>query len=596
MGTVLKSRLFLVELLIALAVLTAVGMYLTRPSDTPRKSKKDVPASASGLAVDESPLLTARELRNIARTQEEDQLALEAIHQGDHEVDMAYTAALRRAHLQPPPQTPVIKATNEKITSLESQLKSADAQIDELKKKIAAGARNADDLSDQLELAQAQRGLQDEELQDARQELIDEGGDNESIVQKKFKDHETLQHTAENAGARSLPASFDPPTSLAGQARAWFDLWSGQRRLYRAQMDAERMAGELVTRSQELSQRLKSERQTMAPANGSSQSLDKSALAAVRTHVNWGKVLADISKRISDEEQLSKIYGDWADILSREISATVHLLLRSLLLILVILAAAFGVEVGLERYLHRSNLDRRQVTTLRMVVRLSVRAIAALFVLVVVFGPPTQLSTIIAFGGAGLTVALKDFIVAFFGWFVLMGKNGIHIGDWVEIDGIGGEVVEIGLLKTVLMETGNWNDSGHPTGRQVAFVNSFAMEKHYFNFTTKGQWLWDELSVLVPPNRDPNTLVVEIQELITAETRESIEMAEQEWQRATHSHGVQSFSAAPAINIRPSGSGITILVRYIAQANDRHALRSRLYKRIVELVRKDELHGSSAKA
>jgi small-conductance mechanosensitive channel len=96
---------------------------------------------------------------------------------------------------------------------------------------------------------------------------------------------------------------------------------------------------------------------------------------------------------------------------------------------------------------------------------------------------------------AGLTVGLKDFIVGFIGWFVLMGKNGIRLGDWVEINGVTGEVVEIGPFHTVLLETGNWTDSGHPTGRRVTFTNSFAIEGHYFNFSTTGQWLWDELTV-----------------------------------------------------------------------------------------------------
>ena len=119
------------------------------------------------------------------------------------------------------------------------------------------------------------------------------------------------------------------------------------------------------------------------------------------------------------------------------------------------------------------------------------------------FGTPNQLSTIIGLATAGLTVVLKDFIVAFFGWFTLMGKNGIRVGDWVEINGVSGEVIEIGVLKTVLLELGNWTDTGHPTGRQVAFSNSFAMEGHYFNFSTAGQWLWDELEVTLPAGGDP---------------------------------------------------------------------------------------------
>src|SRR3954464_13845885 len=122
---------------------------------------------------------------------------------------------------------------------------------------------------------------------------------------------------------------------------------------------------------------------------------------------------------------------------------------------------------------------------------LAVQLAAAGLILLLIFGPPTQLSTIIGLATAGLTVVLKDFIVAFFGWFTLMGKNGIRVGDWVEINGVSGEVIEIGLLKTVLLELGNWTESGHPTGRKVAFSNSFAMDRHYFNFSTSGQWLWD---------------------------------------------------------------------------------------------------------
>ena len=109
--------------------------------------------------------------------------------------------------------------------------------------------------------------------------------------------------------------------------------------------------------------------------------------------------------------------------------------------------------------------------------------------------------------GAGLTVALKDFIVGFIGWFVLMGKNGIRLGDWVEINGVTGEVVELGMFHTVLLETGNWTDSGHPTGRRVTFTNSYAIEGHYFNFSTSGQWLWDELTVVLPAGHDPYPIV-----------------------------------------------------------------------------------------
>ena len=79
---------------------------------------------------------------------------------------------------------------------------------------------------------------------------------------------------------------------------------------------------------------------------------------------------------------------------------------------------------------------------------------------------PSQMPTILGLAAAGLTVVFQDFILAFFGWFVLMGKNGIRVGDWVEINGVGGEVVEMGLaFRTSLLETGKLDEAmGIPQG------------------------------------------------------------------------------------------------------------------------------------
>ena len=83
----------------------------------------------------------------------------------------------------------------------------------------------------------------------------------------------------------------------------------------------------------------------------------------------------------------------------------------------------------LKRLLKRVRLDQRQADTLHAVISTGLQIIALGLILLVIFGPPTQLGTFLGLAGAGLTVALKDFIVSFFGWFVLMGKNGIRLGD-----------------------------------------------------------------------------------------------------------------------------------------------------------------------
>jgi small-conductance mechanosensitive channel len=186
--------------------------------------------------------------------------------------------------------------------------------------------------------------------------------------------------------------------------------------------------------------------------------------------------------------------------------------------------------------------------------------------------------------GAGLTVAMKDFIVAFFGWFVLIGRNGIRVGDWVEIKGVSGEVVDIGLLRTVLMETSSASDTGHPTGRRVVFANSFAIEGHFFNFSTSGQWMWDELQVLVPPGEDLTPLIDGIRKLVDDKTAANGQLAEGEWQNTTTRYRVKTFSTGPGINVVPTGQGVRIHVRYVTRAHESNELRRELNNAVVELL------------
>jgi small-conductance mechanosensitive channel len=158
------------------------------------------------------------------------------------------------------------------------------------------------------------------------------------------------------------------------------------------------------------------------------------------------------------------------------------------------------------------------------------------------------------------------------------------LGDWVEINGVTGEVVELGMFHTVLLETGNWTDSGHPTGRRVTFTNSFAIEGHYFNFSTSGQWLWDELQVVLPAGQDPYPLVDAIQKKVIEATAESGKKAEQEWRGSARAGDLSSLSAAPAINVKPAIGGVEIAVRYITNAHDRYEIRAKLNHILVDLL------------
>jgi small-conductance mechanosensitive channel len=291
-----------------------------------------------------------------------------------------------------------------------------------------------------------------------------------------------------------------------------------------------------------------------------------------------------LNDRLDAHKQLVALYGRWGEQVEIQRKIVVHLILRSLALIaaicVLVLLAGWALQLALEKMIR----DPRHKQTLKTVLNLGTQVVGLLLILLTIFGVPQQMPTILGLATAGLTVVFQDFILAFCGWFVLMGPNGVRVRDWVEIDGVGGEVVQVGLFRTWLLETGNWTANGHPTGRKVSFLNGYAIRGKYFNFSTVGQWMWDEIKVTVPPETDTHLLLKEIYEATVKTTEADAKMAEAEWKGVTHEDGVPQFSPRPSVNLRPAGSGVDIVIRYITRAGVRVESRNHLFAMIVELM------------
>jgi small-conductance mechanosensitive channel len=387
--------------------------------------------------------------------------------------------------------------------------------------------------------------------------------------------------------------------TLLNVVRAWQALREKKAQLEQAREEATSKQQRLAVRHATLSAQVGKDKESReaakqqakgfskdskAASREESKASAKSALDSLKQYTHDQKNLADLGRRIQDQQELSDVYGRWIGVVETRERAALHNIIESTLWILLVLVAVYLASRLIERLFTGVAAENKRIDTLRAVVTFGAQVVGAVAILFIVFGMPTQTTTVLGLAGAGLTVAMKDFIVAFFGWFVLMGSNGIRVGDWVEINGVGGEVVEVGLLKTVLLETGSWTDAGHPTGRRVSFVNSFAIEGHFFNFTTSGQWMWDEIQVLIPPTQDPYPIIDQIQKLVEKETQANAGKAEEEWRAATSKYRVQALSAVPGINVVPTGAGIEVHVRYITRANERHEARKRMYEAVVEMM------------
>jgi small-conductance mechanosensitive channel len=609
----MKIRHWITALVLLVLMAAAIGGILwTRPLPAPTE-ESSIPASGKKLLgrrtapppqhglVDQRPLLTARRMAAMAATPDEQALAHEAEKVGDHEVDLTFLDALRTAEQNPPPLSAEAKQIAARKAKDEQTLQNDQENVAQLTRKLAAAPESQkENLQDQLDVATAQADLDQDELDDAAEDLERAGGDPQSKIKRLQAEHEAGDHNAAPVGSAVNPHEQDyQKHTVLSVVQAWQALRqkkaaltdalqeTSEKQVYLAKRHADLAAQ--VERDKENRQAVQQQARGFATSSESasreeSKSAAKGALDALKQYTLDQKNLADRGRRIQDEQDLYDIYSSWIALVEAREREALHNIIECLLWILLVVFVVYLANRLIEHLFTGISAENKRVDTLRALVKFVAEAIGALVIVFIIFGMPTQATTVLGLAGAGLTVAMKDFIVAFFGWFILMGRNGIRVGDWVEINGVGGEVVEVGLLKTVLLETGNWTDSSHPTGRRVSFVNSFAIEGHFFNFTTSGQWMWDELEVMIPANQDPYAVVDGIQKLVEHETQVNASKAETEWQQATARYRAKALSAAPGINVVPTASGIELRVRYITRAYERHETRKRLNEAIVQLM------------
>ena len=599
--------------LLVLLALALVAVIFTRDWANDRERLRAARSASRHTAnpVDMRPLDTAQQLAQLAVTHAEQDYAQQALRLADHSVDLAFAAAIQDAVENPAPLTPETRELLARIKEGEAAIAADQSRITQFTQVLAQAEGSArEDLQQLIAIAQGQLALDQDDLEDAHQDLIRAGGDRQATIQ-----HLLDQHKASSAQSASalVGASAGAPSSveltqsrnISDEVRAWTSLRSKQSLLMQAQQEALARAAKLSEEHGALEKQLEEGIPTgqnapgpasnTPPAAGSpnaeAEPGGNPALARLHHLTEEKKKLSDFDKRIETEQQLAGVHANWITLVNVREKAFLQRISVSVFSILLIALVALLANSWIQRVFAALALDQRPMHTLRALILFGVQALGLVLILLVIFGMPGNFATVLALAGAGLTVAMKDFIVGFFGWFVLLGKDGIRAGDWVEINGVSGEVLRVGPLHTVILETGNWTDAGHPTGRKVSFVNSFAIEGHYFNFSTKGQWLWDEIQVLIPDTAEPYAAAEAMQKIAADETAANAQLAEEEWNRATPSDVRRSFSAAPSLSIRPTGSGINVVLRYITRASERYAVRTRLYRAVVEL-----LHGKKGRA
>jgi small-conductance mechanosensitive channel len=264
--------------------------------------------------------------------------------------------------------------------------------------------------------------------------------------------------------------------------------------------------------------------------------------------------------------------------------------LKGLLLRLAGLAVILGVVLGISELWRRATF--RYVTDARRRYQfLLLRRIVlwCLMAIIIAIAFASELGAITTFAGlltAGIAVALQNVILSVAGYFFLIGKYGVRVGDRVQVAGITGDVVDIGLVRLHLMEV-TGGTGPRPTGRVVAFSNSVVFQANagMFKQIPGTNFLWHEVTLTIGPEsnyRQVEQRMLDAVNKVLSEYHEKMETQRRNMERALYS--VRSSSFDPESRLRLTQSGLEVVIRYPVELGNAAEIDDRITRELLETI------------
>lgn len=304
----------------------------------------------------------------------------------------------------------------------------------------------------------------------------------------------------------------------------------------------------------------------------SADSASGAALKSMRDQLDtlaWlFKQTSDILIPLSKEGVLLQQYrhnlSNWHDAIKREYAEALMVLGIRLGFLAGLLVIVFAAAELWRRLVLRYARDPHRRYQLLLLQRLT---LWTLVIAIIGLSVISQWSSFATFAGlltAGAAVAMQSVLVSIVGYFFLIGKYGIRVGDRVQIGTVTGEVIDLGLVRMHLMELTSQGPLG-PTGRVVDFANSIVFQASggLFKQIPGVNFTWHEMTLSLPANSDYGALQEELLAAVTGvvhEYQDDIVRQTKTIEQSTSSNSVGT--SLPRVQLHLLAGGVEAVVRY----------------------------------
>jgi len=194
----------------------------------------------------------------------------------------------------------------------------------------------------------------------------------------------------------------------------------------------------------------------------------------------------------------------------------------------------------------------------------------------------------VAFGvaGAGIAFALQEVIASIAGWVAISFGGFYRPGDRVQLGGIRGDVIDVGVLRTTLMECGQWVNGDLYNGRIVRVANSFVFKEPVFNYSADFPFLWDEITLPVRYGSDWEYARETLGRVVDEICREYALGSREAWKEAVRKYQLEEARIEPMITLAVNDNWTEFTARYIVDYRKRRFVKDRPFSRMLEEVDK----------
>jgi small-conductance mechanosensitive channel len=207
----------------------------------------------------------------------------------------------------------------------------------------------------------------------------------------------------------------------------------------------------------------------------------------------------------------------------------------------------------------------------------------ASFVIVLRIWIPNPQALLVAYGlvGAGIAIALQDFFKNFVGGIIIFVNGVYRVGDRIEINNEFGDVIDIGLFYTTVMELREWVSGDQATGRICSVPNGFVLGNVVNNYTRDHEFIWDEIFVPITYDSDYGAAKKILIEIAQKETNDIMKKAESEFSHMKTKFYVSKREMKPDVFVQMTDNWIALYLRYISPVKSRRMLNNLISQKIL---------------